>query len=382
MIKLSATRINVFLQCKLRYWFQYHKRMPKMSNPAFKLGIAVHEALEFAGNLWRTKESFDKKDIESILTKFDVVALEQGLEDYGTHEEGRLLVRARANDFMMGKKIIALESRFGFNKDLDVSIRDIPLIGAIDKVEEVDENTIMIIDYKTSKTAPTPDQVQSDKQLSLYDIAARQLWPGYDTVILCLDLLKSRPLYTYRTPEQREAFIDYLVKTHRAMELFKEKNAKASLNTLCPWCDFRNYCDAYRRACEKKHYSFDAATKLEEPELVDEWNHLRSIQKILSARESELSMILTEKIKRNSKSVKSNTEEVYIRQNARTTYDPAAVAAHVPIEDFSKMVNVTKKAIENYVEYHPEIRGNIMAAATTNYTSPFLASKKITVKGV
>ena len=37
-ISLSATRISTFLQCKLKYVFNYVSRLPKKSNPAFKLG--------------------------------------------------------------------------------------------------------------------------------------------------------------------------------------------------------------------------------------------------------------------------------------------------------------------------------------------------------
>jgi CRISPR/Cas system-associated exonuclease Cas4 (RecB family) len=45
-IKLSATRVSSFLSCKQKYWFSYHERLPKVANPSFKLGTAVHETLE------------------------------------------------------------------------------------------------------------------------------------------------------------------------------------------------------------------------------------------------------------------------------------------------------------------------------------------------
>ena len=69
-VKLSATRISTFLQCKLKYWFNYVDHLPKKSNPVFRLGLAVHEALEYAGEIWMEKDDrdrFTKKEISKIM---------------------------------------------------------------------------------------------------------------------------------------------------------------------------------------------------------------------------------------------------------------------------------------------------------------------------
>jgi ATP-dependent helicase/DNAse subunit B len=69
-IKLSATRINTFLSCKQKYWFSYIEHLPKVANPAFKLGTACHEALEFAGIIWKEKGKFSKIDTKKIMEKY------------------------------------------------------------------------------------------------------------------------------------------------------------------------------------------------------------------------------------------------------------------------------------------------------------------------
>ncbi len=377
IVKISATRINVFLECKKRYWFQYKKRYPKLSNPSFKLGNACHGSLEFAGKRWMVNEELTKEDMKDVLTKYDELSVAEGIEEYGVHVTGRELVKNRVSNFMSGTKILALEKKFGFYDDGDIFINDIPLIGAIDKVEEIDSDTIMIVDYKTSKTAPTPDQMRDDMQLSLYDLVARKLWPGYETVILCLDLLKSGMQYTYRTDEDREIFLLYLEKVHQAMTEFQEKDAKPSLNIFCPWCDYRDYCDAYKKACDKDNYNFETSTDFSDDELIAEWSKVRVTQKVLSSRERVLSMIITEKIKRRSDSLKGEDSEVYIRQNARTTYDTLGVFNNVEPEVFVKLVSgINKRALDNYISDNPGLRKKMSAVSTTNYSAPFLASKK------
>ena len=68
-IKLSATRINSYLQCKQRYWFNYVDKIEKLPNPVFALGLACHETLETAGKLWMDLDltTFSKEQIKELL---------------------------------------------------------------------------------------------------------------------------------------------------------------------------------------------------------------------------------------------------------------------------------------------------------------------------
>lgn len=379
-IKISATRINSFLSCKQQYWFNYNDKLPKVSNPAFRLGLAVHESLELAGNIWRKKEKFSPADKEEILKKYNEVSVREGIEDYEIHEEGMELVKKRIDNFLTGKKVIALETKFGFwgpdgGKNI-VSKYGVPLIGAIDKVEEFDEDTIIIIDYKTSKTAPTATQMKHDIQLSLYDLVARQLYPRHKRIILALDLLKSDMLYTYRTEDQRERFQLYLKEIYDQMLALKAEEVRASLNVFCPWCDFRNVCSTYKKACEKSDYEFLPASSFDDEELIKEWTSVKSIKKILESRERELGMIMLEKIKRNGTNLRGDDKEVYVRQNSSTAYDLRTVYEVVPEEDFSGLVNLNKKSVERYMESNPIVKDKILETATINFTSPFLMSRK------
>ena len=380
-IKLSATRIGSFLSCKQKYWFSYYEKLPKISNPAFKLGLAVHTALEFAGNIWMKNNKFSKGDVKDILKEYDKVSVNEGVENLEVHNEGRRLVTARVNNFMTGTKIIGLETKFGFNSDkkgLSVETKDgVGLIGAIDKIEEINEDTLLIVDYKTSKTAPTVDQLKNDPQLSIYDFVASKLWPNYKRIILSFDLLRLEPLYTYRTIDERNEFEEYIKVLYDQMLALKPENVKASLNIFCPWCDYRDYCGTYKKACNKTTYKFLPTTNYTNNKLLKEWNSVRATKKILESRERELGMIIMEKIKREFKNIAGNEEEIYIRQNSRTTYDLDSVYKTVPSDDFHNLVNINKKFLEGYMMSNPVVKERIVSAAITNFTSPFLATKKI-----
>ena len=377
IIKLSATRINNFLRCKLKYWLNYYEHLPKVTNPAFLLGRAVHESLELAGQIWMEKGVFDDEDKKKILDLYEKVSVREGIDDILIHEEGKRLVRNRLNSFDLGKGIISLEYEFG-GKGNDIVTEDgVHLVGAMDKVIEVDEDTLLVVDYKTSKTAPTPDQLRSDPQLSIYDVAASIKWQSYKRIILCLDLLKTEILYTYRTVEERESFKHYLKILHDEMNDFKKKDAKANLNMFCPWCDFKDYCDTYKEACEKSDYKFLSATNYSQEKLIDEWSTVKNTKKILEQRDRELSMIIIEKIKMSGSNLINGDEELYIRQNARTNYDVKAIAELIPHDDFKQLVNLNKKAVTDYLDANPAARKDVEASSQSNYATSFLAIKKI-----
>lgn len=376
-VKLSATRINAFLQCKKRYWFNYVDKLPKTANPAFRLGIAVHEALEEAGKIWQKKGKFTKKDKEHILEVYRKSSIREGIIEMEVHLNGLNLLKNRLNRFEPGERIVGLETKFGFMGGKNVrSELGVPLIGAIDRVDEIDEDTIVVTDYKTSTTAPTPDKLRSDVQLSIYDVVARQLWPQYKRVILSLDMLKSDVLYTYRTPEEREEFEKYLKEVYEQMVNITEKEAKPQLNMFCSWCDYKGFCPAYKKAYSKKEYDFEEIATLSDEELISQWQHVKNIKKILEERERELSMVMMEKIRDTGEVISDEEDEVYVRQNARTTYDSKTISGIIPYEAFVSMANLNKKAVDDYVEANPSIKEEVKKSSVTNYTSPFLAVKK------
>lgn len=378
-IKLSATRINSFLQCTQRYKFQYIDHLPKVPSPAFRLGLAVHESLELAGRIWKEKNKFTKTDEKKILDKYIEISIREGIEDRLVHEEGLKLVSKRIKKFDIGK-IVDLEKKFGFaSKDsVDITTKEgVKLIGAIDKVVEIDPETLLIVDYKTSKTAPTANELKTDIQLSIYDLVASMLWPNYQRIILCLDMLRSEMLYSYRTVEERKEFSEYLLEIHKQMSNLKKKDMQARLNIFCPWCDYKEYCDEYKKACKKSDYKFLATASLSADELIKEWETVRSSKRILDARERELNMLIMERIRESQTNLVNKDEEVYIRQNSRTSYNIDTVFQYSTPEAFVKMVgSLNKKAVEEYMKDNPAVMDKIKKDVQVNYTAPFLAVKK------
>ncbi len=384
IVKLSATRINTFLQCKLRYWYSYEEHLEKLSNPVFKLGLACHDTLEKAGRIMKEQDikKFSATQIKELLAYYDKASVKHGIEDYGDHLVGKDIIKAKLKIFKIGDKIVGIEDRFGFpNTQVITTNGGVELIGAIDKAVEVNPTTLLIVDYKTSKTVPDANKLSSDIQLSMYNLVARKLYPQYSRVILCLDMLRSGDLvYTYRTDEELEEFEQYLNAVHAEISALTREEAKPSINFLCAWCDYTNVCEKYQELCVKKEFSFLNVQTLPDEELVTEWESVRASQKILELREKEIANVLIEKIKIQEKSVVSGEQEMVMRQNSRTSYNAAKLSTFIPVEDFATLVTVSPTKLKKYLEKNPSILPVMDDISETNFNGAFLATKKIKAK--
>ncbi|MEA3471517.1 MAG: PD-(D/E)XK nuclease family protein, partial [Thermodesulfobacteriota bacterium] len=225
-------------------------------------------------------------------------------------------------------------------------------------------------------TAPTNDQLKADKQLSMYDYVASKLYPG-KRIIVSLDLLKHDILYSYRTPEEREEFEEYLKLIYDEMVALKKEDVRPTLNTFCPWCDYREYCTGYKKACENSNDKFQETSSLEDSALLEEWQHVKHMKKIYEMRDRELSMLLMDRIKTTGENIVIDNQEIYVRQNSRKAYDIDVVKELVPAEYLVTMVTLKKKGLESYMDKNPAVKAKILDKMNVNFTSPFLATRKV-----
>lgn len=369
-ISVSATRISMFLQCKYRYWANYVLHLPKLPNTSFKLGMSVHEALKIAGRIWRKKESFSSYDIKKIKDHYRKVAAKEGIEDLSIFKEGLLMLSNKLKNFEVGK-IIDIENRFNV-----VTPDGVKIIGAMDKVVELDKDSVLIVDYKTSKFVYTPGELKNDIQLSLYDLVGSIKFPDYKRIILCLDYLRQEPVYSYRTYRERQDFLKYVTSIYNEMINLKEENATPELNDMCNWCDFREQCPAYIKAMEEKTIARKRVNDLTENELIEEYIQVKNKKRVLDSYEKKLKSFIIEKIERDSKDLTGNDNVIYIRQNPSIIYDVKTAYESLPIEDFLKVVTVHKKQLDGYMDKDPVAAKKILETATKGYKFPFLSTRK------
>ncbi|HTA35955.1 MAG TPA: PD-(D/E)XK nuclease family protein [Solirubrobacteraceae bacterium] len=246
-LALSASDIETYRSCPLRYKFARVLRIPTEQTLHQRFGIAVHQVLErfHAGDEETLARINELLDVGWRRAGFGDSEPERKLLDVGRTALARYHARLHEQD----SEPVWFERSFSFR------LGPHHLRGRVDRVDRVNaaargggaagaEAEYELIDYKTSR-AKTAEQLHDDVQLSLYAIAAREDWK----------LPSSRAAYYYvlddvKVPvpcgERDEASVTETVMAVGEGILAHEFEPTPS-HAACSICDYRIVCPAAER---------------------------------------------------------------------------------------------------------------------------------------
>ena len=160
-ITINPSQLEAFVKCPLHWFLNYHGATA--SDFAASIGTLVHKALEVSESpseveLWSHVESgwhslnFESEWLEQAERR-KAQKLVANLSRYLTDAQGA------------GTKVLAKEQEFEFDLGL-AHIR-----GKVDRIEQLADGTVVIVDLKTGKTLPSIPEVEQNPQLGLYQLA-------------------------------------------------------------------------------------------------------------------------------------------------------------------------------------------------------------------
>ena len=236
-LALSASDIQTYRSCPLRYKFARVLRIPTEQTIHQRFGIVVHQVLE-------RYHSEGGNTLEQMLDLLDAGWRRAGFGD-GEHEH-ELREKALAALVRYHQRLGEQDSQpVWFERQFSFRLGPHHLRGRVDRVDRVrggdhKEPEYELIDYKTGRPS-TPEQLQDDVQLSLYALAAREDW----------HLESSRQAYYYvlddiRTPvpveRDADAVKDIVLEVGEGI-LAQEFSPRPS-RAACSICDYRIVCPA------------------------------------------------------------------------------------------------------------------------------------------
>jgi RecB family exonuclease len=282
---LSYSRLTRFEQCPLAFKFHYIDQLPADPGVPLRFGKAVHAVLE---RLMReviesehTGPLSEARALELYRQAWNAEAL-FGVELFG---EGLRILESFIRDegHVDHRSVLAVEREFRLRAG------PFEVLGYLDRVDAVDAETVEVIDYKTNRQLFTREDLDSSLQMSLYALAAKELWPWVKRVKLVFRMLRHGVRQeTSRTDDQLRAALAYAETLGHRTETATE--FPAQLSTNCCYCDHRKRCPAYAEAL-KNDVEFKAnADDLEE--VAREREDLARRVKLLSHRKDELDRVL------------------------------------------------------------------------------------------
>jgi DNA helicase-2/ATP-dependent DNA helicase PcrA len=164
---LSASDIETYRGCPLRYKYARVLRVPSPSTPQQRFGIVVHQVLE-------RYHAAGGRTLGELLELLDAAWRRAGLP--AGEEGGELLGRARAALARYHERLREEPAEpVWFERPFSFPLGPHQLRGRVDRVDRLPGEGYELIDYKTSRPKSAA-QLGEDVQLSLYALAAREDW--------------------------------------------------------------------------------------------------------------------------------------------------------------------------------------------------------------
>ena len=292
MSTFSHSRIDTFETCPKKYEFCYLLKVP--SGPAgieAFMGSRVHDALEW---LYGEVRACRVPDEDELVARYasvwedkwaDDVRItrpERSAEDYRAIGERALRsYHRRYRPFDVGVTV-GLEQRITLALD-----RDHQIVGYIDRLVKVSDGVWEIHDYKTGSTLMTQQKADGDRQLALYELAVREMYPDATRVELVWHYLAfDQEVRSVRTAEQREQLRAEVLDGVRRIEAQSAFPARTS--RLCDWCDYQALCPAWRHKFETAVLPDAERAASDAVALVDEYLHVTEELSRLKATQESL----------------------------------------------------------------------------------------------
>ncbi|MCX6800482.1 MAG: UvrD-helicase domain-containing protein [Candidatus Falkowbacteria bacterium] len=248
--RFSFSQIAAFENCPLQYKYNFILHIPIAEKPNFQFGRLMHDTLKnflaplmintiSQGNLFGTDTIPPKLELKNLLKFYNERWVNSGyasVEDREAYKQkGIDILKGFFNNLEINgqPKVVALEKSFM------LKVKDISLRGAIDRVDELSDGTLEIIDYKTGN--PKEVLLADDKrQLLIYKIALEEMYGKTVSKLTFYYLENNTSISFAAKPKEEEKIKEKIIDT---VEEIKQCNFAPNPGFLCAYCDFNRICE-------------------------------------------------------------------------------------------------------------------------------------------
>ena len=237
-VVLSASDIDTYRTCPLKYKFARVFRIPQEPTIHQRFGILVHQVLE------RFHGEGSRGSLAELLGLLDARWRRAGFGD--SEEERQLRGKAAAALQLYHHRFQSEEAKpMWFERPFTFRLGPHLLRGRVDRVDRLPSGEYELIDYKTGRPKSSA-QLADDVQLSLYAVGAREAW----------SLEASRQAYYYVLDDEKVSVDDESgeraewirdVAGEVAGGILSQGFEPTPSYTACSICDYRLMCPAAER---------------------------------------------------------------------------------------------------------------------------------------
>lgn len=174
---LSPSKISTFLACPVKFRWTYidsRGRWYLRAKSYYSFGATLHAVLE----RFHDSEDMGVTTTEQALAALDESWIEAGFssaeEMAEAHGEGKIIIERHVEESF--KRPLSSKTLF-VERQLRLEFDQFMLVGRLDRVDEHEDGTLEIIDYKTGRMTVTPEDVRHDLALGCYQLLLHSRYP-------------------------------------------------------------------------------------------------------------------------------------------------------------------------------------------------------------
>jgi DNA helicase-2/ATP-dependent DNA helicase PcrA len=237
-LSLSASDLDLYLTCPLKYKFARVFGIPQEPTINQRFGILIHNVLE---RFHKDELEPGEDGLQRLMDLFEAGWRRSG---FGTSDD-ELQYRDRAREAMhlyWERERDAEGEPIWLEKKFDFKIGPHHVRGRVDRVDRLPGGEHELIDYKTGERK-SEAQLESDLQLALYRLAAREAWdldtPLSGSYYYVLDAEKVAAPSKPDDAERVERTVLQVAEGALSQDFEPRPSPK-----VCSWCDYRLICPA------------------------------------------------------------------------------------------------------------------------------------------
>jgi DNA helicase II / ATP-dependent DNA helicase PcrA len=238
-LALSATDIELYRTCPLKYKFARVFGIPQETTINQRFGIVVHQVLE----RYHAQQASGEADAGSLERLMALFAAAWRRAGFGESDD-ELQFREKAIEALRhyhSREVASGSQPRWVERKFDFRIGPHHVRGRVDRVDQLPGGGYELIDYKTGDPKP-PRELESDVQLAIYRLAAREAWRLEGAAGSYWYVLADEKVAVGGSPDDLERVEGVVLEVGEGI-LGQDFEPKPSPE-ICSWCDFRLICPA------------------------------------------------------------------------------------------------------------------------------------------
>ncbi|HET7120699.1 MAG TPA: ATP-dependent DNA helicase [Solirubrobacterales bacterium] len=237
MLSLSASDLTLYLTCPLKYKFARVFGIPQEPTINQRFGILFHNVLE----RFHKEPPEREEDGLPMLNRL----FESGWRRTGFgNSDDELQFRDRAREALRlywERERLSEGEPVWLERKFDFRVGEHHVRGRVDRVDRLPDGDYELIDYKTGERKSEED-LESDLQLALYRMAAREAWGIEASTGSYYYVLDGDKVAAPTKPDDAERVERTVLQVGEGI-LGQDFEPRPS-PTVCGWCDYRLICPA------------------------------------------------------------------------------------------------------------------------------------------